>query len=92
MAKLTRHGAARLQQRSIPSLILDLLDDYGVRQRNHGADLVFFNKAKRNQIRRLFGVDRNMRLIEPYLNTMAVFSDTGHLITATPRTRRIRRP
>jgi hypothetical protein len=72
-------------------MIVGLLLDYGSRQRSHGADVLFVDKPARKAIRRAFGGDRNMRLIEPYLNAKIIVSDDGAPITIAWRTRRIRR-
>lgn len=88
---ITKHCYERLQQRAIPDMIVGLLLDYGSRQRTHGADVLFVDKPARKAIRRALGGDRNMRLIEPFLNVKIIVGDDGTLVTAARRTRRIRR-
>ena len=88
---ISKHCYERLQQRAIPELIITLLLDHGSRQRSHGADLVFIDKSARKAIRRAAGGDRNMRLIEPFLNAKVVVGDDGTLITAIRQSRRIKR-
>ena len=88
---ISKHCDERLQQRAIPDMIVWLLLDYGSRQRTHGADVLFVDKAARKAIRRALGGDRNMRLIEPFLNVKIVVGDDGTLVTAARRTRRIHR-
>jgi hypothetical protein len=89
---ISKHCCERLQQRSIPGFVVTLLLDHGSRQRSHGADLVFIDKSARKAIRRAVGGDRNMRLIEPFLNVKVVVGDDGTLITAVRQSRRIKRP
>jgi hypothetical protein len=88
---ISTHCGERLQQRAIPDLIVALLLDHGSRQRSHGADLVFVDKSARKAIRRAVGGDRNMRLIEPFLNSKVVVGDDGTLITVVRQSRRIKR-
>lgn len=88
---ISKHCGERLQQRAIPDLIVTLLLDHGSRQRSHGADLLFVDKSARKAIRRAVGGNRNMRLIEPFLNAMIVLGDDGTLITAVRQSRRIKR-
>jgi len=90
--KMTRHGEARMQQRAIPSLVTALLLDHGCRMRHDGADIVFVDKTARKEIRRAVGGSRNMRTIEPWLNTYLVVSDEGVLVTAARRICRLHRP
>jgi hypothetical protein len=88
---ISKHCGQRLQQRAIPNFIVTLLLDHGSRQRSHGADLVFVDKSARKAIRLAVGGNRNMRLIEPFLNTKIVVGDDGTLITAIRQSRRIKR-
>jgi hypothetical protein len=88
----SRHYRSRIQQRAIPELVVTLILDYGSSQRSHGADLLFVDKSARKAIRLAVGGDRNMRLIEPFLNAKIVRGDDGTLITAARRSRRIKRP
>jgi hypothetical protein len=86
------HCRSRMQQRAIPDMIVTLLLDHGSRQRSHGSDLLFVDKSARKAIRRAVGGDRNMRLIEPFLNAKIVLGDDGTLITVVRQSRRIKRP
>jgi hypothetical protein len=88
----SRHYGERMQQRAIPSLVAGLLLDHGSRMRHKGADILFVDRAARREIRRAVGGDRNMRTIEPWLDTYLVVGDDGTLVTAARRTRRLRRP
>ena len=88
---ISKHCSDRLQQRAIPEFVITLLLDHGSRQRSHGADIVFVDKYARKAIKRVVGGNRNMRLIEPFLNAKVVVGDDGTLITAVRQSRRIKR-
>ena len=90
--KFSEHCRARMQQRAIPSVIANLLFDHGSRMRHDGADIVFIDRRARREIRRAVGGGRNMRTIEPWLDTYLVVADDGCLITAARRTHRLCRP
>lgn len=86
---MTRHAQTRLQQRAIPPIVVDLLDEFGSRFRASGAERVVFDKAAIKRVRRHLGGDRGLRLVEPWLGVYAVLGDDGHLVTAAHRSRRI---
>lgn len=88
---ISKHSHERLQQRAIPDMIVSLLLDYGSPQRSCGADTFLIDKAARKAISRAVGGDRNMRIIEPFLNVKIVVGDDGTIVTAARRTRRVRR-
>ncbi len=90
--KFSSHCRVRMQQRAIPSVIAQLLLDHGSRMRHAGADVVFADKHARRRIRRAVGGARNMRTVEPWLDTYFVVADDGSLVTAARRTDRLRRP
>ncbi len=53
---LTQHAKVRMQQRSIPPLIVDWLDGYGSTERAPGnAEIVFFDHKARKDLSRDFG-------------------------------------
>ena len=91
MSALTHHARHRLQQRAIPSLVLDLLEECGSVARTRDGDSLFFDKAARRRLRHRLGGERGMRMIEPWLGIYAVVGDQGLVITAGPRRRRLRR-
>jgi hypothetical protein len=74
---LTTHAAVRLQQRAIPSYVIELLERFGAEERCGGADRVFFDKAARKRLERHMGGPRAVRHIESWLNVYAVISDTA---------------
>ena len=82
---VTRHAAARLQQRAIPPFMVDLLERFGSENRCNGADRLFFDKAARKRIERHLGGRRGLRLVERWLNSYAVVSDDGAIVTVGHR-------
>lgn len=89
---LTQHASARMQQRAIPPMVLDLLDRFGSTVRCGGAEKLFFDKASRKRIKEYMGGNRAIRHIEPWLDVQMIVGDSGYVVTAAHRTKRIRRP
>ncbi len=87
---ITTHAQTRMQQRSIAPIAVDLLIQYGSEMRHKGANVLYFDKAARRQLKLVFGGTRSMRMIEPLLNTYAV-EDGSSVITAGHRTKRLKR-
>ena len=89
----TKHSAARLQQRGIPPLIDQWLNDYGEEMFDgHGAVVLLFTPKSRRAMERAFGREFVRRLAE-YLNVYKVESShDGHTITIGHRFKRIKRP
>lgn len=88
---MTNHAIARIQQRCISPLILDLLLQFGTREPSgEGTYKLFFNKKARKHIRAYVGP--MARAIDEHLDVYAVVSgDEGTVITAAHRLERIRR-
>lgn len=86
---LTQHAAARLQQRAISVLALDLLWEFGSTARTRGADSLFFDHAARQRAARSLG-NEGLRRVHKLTNIYAVIADDGAVITAGWRTRRRR--
>lgn len=85
----TKHAEIRAQQRAIPPLVDQWLDDYGCEEYDgHGGIIIFFNKDSRKKMERDFG-HRPVALFSQYLNTYKVNSMDGHTITVGHRTCRI---
>jgi hypothetical protein len=86
---LSHHATARAQQRGLPPLIMDWLDAYGARTSGgRGAEIVHFDKASRQRLRRDVGaqvVDRLRPLLDAYL----VMSADGTVITVGWRLKRV---
>jgi hypothetical protein len=90
-AAVTRHAAARMQQRAVSAEVLDCLLDFGHEEHDHhGGGIVHFNKAARRQLLTSQGRDAFKRL-ERYLNAYAVVGADGCVVTVGRRYRRIRR-
>ncbi|MBB4199648.1 hypothetical protein CCR94_07235 [Rhodoblastus sphagnicola] len=87
---ITHHAQRRLQQRGIPPVIVNLLDQYGAVERSRGADTLFFNRAARDRMTRAHG-GRSIAGIEKWLGVYAIVSDEGSLITVAHRRRRFKR-
>lgn len=89
----TKHSAARLQQRGIPPLIDQWLDEYGEELFDgHGGVVIRFTAKSRRTMERAFGKEPVRRLAE-YLDVYKVESShDGHTITIGHRFKRIKRP
>ncbi len=91
MEKLTQHAMARMQQRGINAQIVDFLLQCGTEVHDHhGATIVYFDKQARHRLQKQCGSDQYRR-IERQLNSYAVVSDDGAVMTVGHRVRRIRR-
>jgi hypothetical protein len=89
--QITDHARARLQQRGIPMPVLDCLLTFGKKVHDHhGAEILFFDRQARKQIRRTYGEDDFKRL-ESKLDTYAVIGSDGVVLTVGHRTKRINR-
>lgn len=87
----TNHGKARVQQRSIPDEVLELIQDLGQVQRSHGADRYYLNKKGRAELQRAIRYSDLPKGYERYLNVYVVVSGRGAIITAGRRTKRFKR-
>ena len=85
------HAQERIQQRAIPPLVVELLEEFGSPERCGRADRLVFDKAARRRLSRHLGGERSLRMIEPWLHVYAVVADDGQLITVAHRQRRQRR-
>ena len=89
--QFTRHARARLQQRSIPLAVVDLLQDFGRESYcGRGAIRYVFDRGARASLRRQFSRDQ-LRQIEPWLNVYAVVGDVGQIVTVAYAKRSFRR-
>jgi hypothetical protein len=83
---LSRHFKERLQQRAIPSIIVDILNAYGIKKYNKdGTVTLFFNHDCKKKVSEKIP----LKLIEKYLNTYLIKSLDGDLITIGYRTKRV---
>lgn len=86
-----KHARIRMQQRAIPSFVVDLLQTCGTPFRSHGAEQIVFDKQARRRLRHYLGGDRGLRALEPWLDVYIVLADDGEIITAARRRSRMRR-
>ncbi len=91
IADITDHARARMQQRSVPQLVLELLERFGTWVRCNGADRIIFDKKALKRIRRHLGGERGLAVIERWLKVYAVVNDEGTLVTVAHQTGRHRR-
>ncbi|MDO9439630.1 MAG: hypothetical protein Q7T73_01945 [Beijerinckiaceae bacterium] len=88
---VTGHAQARLQQRAIPPLVVDLLMQFGSPSRSGGAERLMFDKSAVKRLRRYLGGERGLKTVERWLGVYAVVGDNGSLVTAAHKTERFRR-
>jgi hypothetical protein len=67
-----------------------MLLNFGTSTRCNGADSFFFDRAARQRAARVLD-SAMLRRSEKYLNVYAIVADSGSLITAAWRTKRLRR-
>ena len=85
----TEHAAARVQQRCIPPLVDQILDQYGQEEHDgHGAVVVFLNKDSIRRMERDMGRRPVAKLAE-WFDVYKVQAANGQTITVGRRTRRL---
>lgn len=78
---MTRHAATRQQQRAVPTLVIDWLLSYGLRERSFDAVKVRFDKRSRRDLARDVG-EQAVSLMSKYLTTaLIVDRETDRVIT-----------
>ena len=88
---MTYHAAIRSQQRGIPPLIVQWLDQFGEEQFDgHGAIIRYFSRASRREMEREFGSDLVSKLAQ-YFKAYKVENHDGTVITTGHLTKRIKR-
>lgn len=88
--KLTQHAQVRTQQRGIPPLMIDLLEQFGTKEKaSDGAVMLYFDKAARRHVKSYAGV--LARFIEDFMDVYAVVSADDSVITVGHRYEHIRR-
>jgi len=88
---LTDHAAARMHQRAIPPLIVKWLLQYGAAERSGGGtEMYYFTRDSRRRLARDVG-DQVVNRLAALLDAYVVISDSGAVITAGHRFRRIQR-
>jgi hypothetical protein len=88
---MTNHAVIRSQQRGIPPLILQWLDQFGEEQHDgHGATIRYFSRASRRAMEQEFG-SYPVKKMSEFLNIYTVESQDGTVITTGHLTKRINR-
>lgn len=91
MMSLTHHAQIRLQQRGIPSFVIDRLLDVGCHQHDHrGGTVIYFDHRSRDQLRRE-SIKNDFKKLERHLDVYAVVGIDGSVVTVGHRTHRINR-
>jgi hypothetical protein len=86
----THHARVRAQQRAIPPIVVDLLDQFGAREpAGDGAWKLFFDKQSRRRFRAYAGPLASS--LEQHLDVYAVVDGRGKVITLAHRLDRISR-
>lgn len=88
--QLTRHAAIRSQQRCIPQLIIEWLQQFGAEEYTKGAVVRYFDKPAVRQLSTAVGAPIVERLA-PYLRAYLIEGDGGRVVTVGYRYQRIRR-
>jgi len=87
---MTIHAAIRSQQRGIPPLVIQWLDQFGEEcYDGHGAVIRYFSRASRREMEREFGNDLISKLSQ-YFKAYKVENHEGVVITTGHLTKRIK--
>ncbi|MGC4368001.1 hypothetical protein [Hydrogenophaga sp. R2] len=87
---MSQHARQRSQQRAIPELVIDLLLQFGSREKSSGGtSKAFFDKSSRKRIKSYAGPLASF--LEPHLDSYVVLSSDDHVVTVGHRNERIRR-
>lgn len=86
---LSTHAASRCAGRAIPLGVIELLETYGREVRSGGCSKYFLDKQCRKRLAREVG-STALKQYGRKLDTYAVVADTGVVVTAAYRTRRIK--
>jgi hypothetical protein len=86
----TQHAHTRSQQRGIPPMVIDLLLQFGSRERaGDGCSKVFLDKRDRRRLEAYAGPLN--RQLEPFMDIYLVVSPQDQVITAAHRIEKIKR-
>lgn len=89
--RFTQHAQARMQQRAIPSRIVEILYAFGRREHDHrGGSVLYFDKPSRRRLARGLP-ELSQGAIDRYLDAYAVVTEAGEVITVGHRDKRIKR-
>ncbi len=83
------HAQARMQQRAIPSWVVDLVDRFGEVEYHHGREVISMTRAALRRIERVLGRDC-ARAMSRFQRAYIVV-DRGAVVTVAWRTRHFRR-
>lgn len=87
----TLHAQKRMQQRSIPPLVVQWLEEFGEETHDHhGAIILHFGKRSKRRLEQAIGREP-VRMMNKWLKAYLVLSMNGARITAGIRYRRIKR-
>lgn len=87
---LSKHTRIRMQQRSIPPIVVDWLVDFGHCEYGHdGTRTYFFDKTSRRQFKSYAG--QLFDSVNEFLNGYAVVTSDSHVITVAIRQERRKR-
>jgi len=90
MLLMTHHAQVRSRQRAIPSLLIDLLLQFGASERAPGgACKLFFDKSARRRLQAYAGPLASM--LQEHLDLYAVVAADSRIVTVGHRLERIRR-
>ena len=84
---LTVHASKRVQQRSIPPILIEWLMHFGVQRWSRGASVYEFDKDSRRRLRRHLG-QRLFASVEQWLGAYIVVGGEQQVVTAGWRQRR----
>ncbi len=83
------HASQRAQQRGIPPLIIQWLEQFGEHTNDHkGAVILYFTKKSRRRLEKVVGREVIRRMNE-WLDAYAVLLIDGYLVTVGHRFQRI---
>lgn len=87
---LTKHAKQRMQQRSIPPIIVDCLIRFGHSEPSgDGTRKYYFDKSSHRRFQKYAG--QLSGILEQYLNVYVVLANDFTVVTVAPRCERIRR-
>ena len=86
----TKHARTRCQQRGIPLIAIDLVLQFGSRERaGDGCSKVFLDKKDRRRLEAYAGA--LTKQLQPFMDIYLVVSPEEHIITAAHRIEKIKR-
>ena len=83
------HAQIRKQQRAVPQIIVEWLQDYGCVTRKEGADVYYLDKKSRRKLKKDIG-SVPYRRMEDLLDAYVVIADDGSIVTVGWRYKRLK--